>query len=369
MDKTSRGECPPSYQMSGHAHSGQSSPVSAFSRAENLYSEMSRRHSISNEKWGQAAQAAKQGIVIVYSPVPLLEGRALQHWCDRLEAAMLPWLSPLQFGHLQCFGSGEAALKARCSRLLARALLVRLVMAAAHMSQNTQAADEADTTKQNSHDSQLAWLSLEGLDMDYLGRPVLPGWRAAFSHSGQVAFCAVRYMGRESKSHQCQQSRNVPDSQVQQDFRPCLAVDAESLTSLPPDPRAFSSKELNAPITKNFQDRDALRRWTIKEALLKSAGLGLSRDPALVHSGFSGQRRGLAQFCREGSTFFSSGKSYPGVTEPCRQIGWQLVPCAGHWLCVAAPVSPGSALVVSGRPLRAHWRCIFQGLVESAGAD
>ena len=369
MDKTGRGECPSSLQMSAHTQSGLSSPASAFSSAEKLYSEMSRRHSLSNERWEQAALAARQGIVIVYSPVPLLEGQALQHWCNRLEAAMLPWLSPLQFGHLQCFGTGEAALKARCSRLLARALLVRLVMAAAHTSQGIQTTDDAGSAQQNSHDSHLAWLSLEGLDMDYLGRPVLPGWRAAFSHSGPVAFCAVRYLGHEGKSHQCHQSRNAPDSQTQQDFRPCLAVDAESLTSLPPDLRAFSSKELTAPVAQKFQDRDALRRWTIKEALLKSAGLGLSRDPAFVHSGFSGQRRGLMQFCREGSTFFSSGNSCTETTEPCRQIGWQLIPCAGHWLCVAAPVSPGNPLVVSGRPLRAHWRCIFQGLGESAKAD
>ncbi|MFT4301441.1 MAG: 4'-phosphopantetheinyl transferase superfamily protein [Desulfovibrio sp.] len=330
---------------------------------------MSKRHSLSRERWGQAAQAAKQGIVIVYSPVPLLEGLALQHWCDRLEAAMVPWLSPLQFGHLQCFGSGEAALKARCSRLLARALLVRLVMAAAQTSQSMQPTDGADTAQQSSHDSHLAWLSLEGLDMDYLGRPVLPGWHAAFSHSGQVAFCAVRFLGHENKPHQRHQPHNAQESQAQQDFRPSLAVDAESLTSLPPDSRAFSGKELTSPIEKKFQDRDALRRWTIKEALLKSAGLGLSRDPALVHSGFSGQRRGLMQFCREGSTFFSSEKNYSDTAEPCRQIGWQLVPCAGHWLCVAAPVSPGNPLVVSGRPLRAHWRCIFQGLIGSTKAD
>ncbi|MDD4701537.1 MAG: 4'-phosphopantetheinyl transferase superfamily protein [Desulfovibrio sp.] len=363
MDKRCRGESPPPFQMSAHPHSGQSSPASASSHAEKLSAENAQRHNFSNQRWEQAALDAQKGVVIVYSPVPLLKKQALQHWCNRLEAAMLPWLSPLQFAHLQCYGSGEAALKARCSRLLARALLVRLVMAAVQRSQRTLATDGACKAQQEPHDAHMAWLSLEGLDMDYLGRPVLPGWRAAFSHSGQAAFCAIRDLGRENMSPQSRRSHKALHNPVQQDFRPCLAVDAESLDSQPPDLRAFSNSELTAPLAKEFQARDALRRWTIKEALLKSAGLGLTRDPALVHSGFPGQRSGFTQFCHEGSPFFSSGENYAETAAPCRQIHWQLVPCAGHWLCVAAPVCPGDPLVVSGRPLRAHWRCIFQWLV------
>lgn len=363
MDKICRGEKLSPLQMSDHPHSGQSPPTSAFCHTKKLSAETAQRHSFSNQRWEQTARDAQHGVVILYSPVPLLKRQALQHWCNRLEAAMLPWLSPLQFAHLQCFGSGEAALKARCSRLLARALLIRLVMAAAQLSQRTLATDGACNAQQDVHDAHMAWLSLEGLDMDYLGRPVLPGWRAAFSHSGQAAFCAVRYLGRENMSPQSKRPHNALNSPVQQDFHPCLAVDAEYLDSQPPDLRAFSNCELTAPLAKEFQARDALRRWTIKEALLKSAGLGLSRDPALVHSGFPGQRSGFTQFCHKGRRFFSSGENYAEATVPCRQINWQLVPCAGHWLCVAAPVWPDEPLVLSGRPLRAHWRCIFQGLV------
>lgn len=369
MDKIWRDESPPPLQRSARSHSLQPSPGFAFTSAEKLSPEASRRHCLSGQRWEQAALAARQGVVIVYSPVPLLEGKALQHWCNLLESAMLPWLSPLQFAHLQSFGSGEAALKARCSRLLARAMLVRLVMASSQTFPDTLATYGDCEAPQNPHDAHLAWLSLEGLDMDYLGRPVLPRWRAGFSHSGQAAFCAVRYLGDESKSPQCKRPDQESSDQKQQDYRPCLAVDVEALTSQPPDLRAFSGKELTAPLAKNFQDRDALRRWTIKEALLKSAGLGLSRDPAFVHSGFSGQRRGVTQFCHEGGRFYSSADNYAETSVPCRQISWQIVPCAGHWLCVAAPVSQDTPLVVSGRPLRAHWRCIFQGLVEQAGAN
>ncbi len=314
--------------------------------------------------WIWAAQAAKRGVIIVYSPLPRLEGQALHHWCTRLEKIIVPWLSPLQLNHLQCFGSSDAALKARCSRLLARALLIRLVMAAAHAAMITRGeADGAKSLQQQPDiDSHMAWLSLNGLDMDYLGRPVMPGWRAAFSHSGQAAFCAAFHLGKEGEHSPCHQGNEAPGSDAQQDFRPCLAVDAESLLNPPPAPRAYSSKEMVAPIAKESKIRDALRRWTIKEALLKSAGLGLSRDPALVHSGFSGQRRGRAQFCHEGTTGFAIDGSSASRAAPCRQIGWQLIPCAEHWLCVAAPVLPDRPLLVTGRPLRAHWSGILHTL-------
>lgn len=315
-------------------------------------------------RWIWAAQAAKHGVIILYSPLPRLEGLALHHWCAHLEEVLVPWLSPAQLSHLQCFGSSDAALKARCSRLLARALLIRLVMAATHASIITRgAADAAKSPRQHADMySHMAWLSLEGLDRDYLGRPVMPGWRAAFSHSGHAAFCAAFRLGHESKNPPCHQNAGQLDAETLQDFRPCLAVDAESLLNPPPDPRAYSGKELTAPLAKESCVRDALRRWTIKEALLKSAGLGLSRDPALVNSGFFGQRRGRAQFCHEGSKGFALGPGSARQTIPCRHIGWQLVPCAEHWLCVAAPVSPDRPLLVTGRPLRAHWSGVLNSL-------
>lgn len=315
-------------------------------------------------RWIWAAQAAKRGVIILYSPLPRLEGLALHHWCAHLEEVLVPWLSPAQLSHLQCFGSSDAALKARCSRLLARALLIRLVMAATHASIITRGTANAAKNPRQHADmySHMAWLSLKGLDMDYLGRPVMPGWRAAFSHSGHAAFCAAFHLGHEDKNLPCHQNTDSPDSEALQEFRPCLAVDAESLVNPPPDTRAYSGKELAAPLAKESSVRDALRRWTIKEALLKSAGLGLSRDPALVNSGFSGQRRGRAQFCHEGSTGFAVGPGSARQTTPCRHIGWQLVPCAEHWLCVAAPVSLNRPLLVTGRPLRAHWNGVLNSL-------
>lgn len=341
-----------------------SAPLAASQAASVQPSGAWAQASAADLSWIWAAQAAKRGIIIVYSPLPRLEGQALHHWCTRLEKVIVPWLSPVQLNHLQCFGSSDAALKARCSRLLARALLIRLIMAATHASIITRGtADGAKSPQQHPDiDSHMEWLSLNGLDMDYLGRPVMPGWRAAFSHSGHAAFCAAFYLGRENENQRCHQARNTPDSEALQDFRPCLAVDAESLLNPPPAPRAYSSKELAAPIAKESKIRDALRRWTIKEALLKSAGLGLSRDPALVHSGFSGQRRGRAQFCHEGTTGFALDGSDATRSAPCRQIGWQLVPCAEHWLCVAAPVSPDRPLLVTGRPLRAHWSGVLHSL-------
>ena len=320
--------------------------------------------SVADLRWIWAAQAAKRGIVILYSPLPRLEGLALHHWCTHLEEVLMPWLSPAQLSHLQCFGSSDAALKARCSRLLARALLIRLVMAATHASIITRGtADAAQSPRQHADMySHMAWLSLKGLDIDYLGRPVMPGWRAAFSHSGHAAFCAAFHLGHEDKNQPCHQNTESLDSEALQEFRPCLAVDAESLVNPPPDPRAYSDKELAAPLAKESSTRDALRRWTIKEALLKSAGLGLSRDPALVSSGFSGQRRGRAQFCHEGSKGFALGPGSARQTIPCRHIGWQLVPCAEHWLCVAAPVLSDRPLLVTGRPLRAHWSGVLNSL-------
>ena len=315
-------------------------------------------------RWIWAAQAAKRGVIILYSPLPRLEGLALHHWCAHLEDILVPWLSPAQLSHLQCFGSSDAALKARCSRLLSRALLIRLVMAATHAAIITRnaAVGARSPGRHSDTDSHMAWLSLKGLDRDYMGRPVMPGWRAAFSHSGHAAFCAAFHLGDEDKTPPCHQGINSPDSDPLQDFRPCLAVDAESLLNPPPDPRAYSGKELTAPLAKEFKIRDALRRWTIKEALLKSAGLGLSRDPALVSSGVSGQRRGRAQFCHEGSTGFAIGGSSARRSAPCRYIDWQLVPCAGHWLCVAAPVLPDRPLLVTDRPLRAHWSGVLHNL-------
>ena len=316
-----------------------------------------------SHKWMQAAQAAEQHIVLLYAPLPPLVGQPLADLCDYLQKAMLPWLGPQQLAHLQAFHTGDAALKARCSRLLARALLVRLVMGATQATLGKQEkADALSFSAMLNHPS-LSCLGFTGLGMDHQGRPALPGWRIAFSHSGMAAFCAVRRQKNEQANVLCQlmhDSDKVAQPRVEN--LPCLAVDAEALVSLPPAGRAFTARETRAPLAEEFHARERLRRWTVKEALLKAAGLGLSRDPYLIHSGRYGQRRGLAQFYHKGDTFHSHAGDNAEISAPYRNISWQLVPCAGHWVCVATPVQPDQATRVVERPMRAHWRTILAEL-------
>lgn len=91
-----------------------------------------------------------------------------------------------------------------------------------------------------------------------------------------------------------------------------LGVDLESLASPPPAPRAFHPREhVSGP-------RDALRRWTVKEALLKAHGTGLTIDPAGIPAGRAGQRRGR----------LSSLASLP-------PLYWRSLPLPGHWCALA----------------------------------
>ena len=245
-------------------------------------------------------------LTILCTPLPAGSSKELEGWRCALEAALEPWLDDRQLAHVRRFGrspNGQAetpepqqdVLRAALSRLLARAQLV------------TYAARQTMTAN-----SPLAG-PLPQLGMDTQGRPQFPGWRVAFSHSGEAAFCAL--------------CPAPADAAVTPHVTHPHALDAESLLSPPPSPNAFAPAELprrearrEAGLSQQSIDREALRRWTIKEALLKASGLGLGMDPARVPTGRFGQRAG-----------FWRG--------PMGIFCWRSLPCPGHWLSVAQQVS------------------------------
>ena len=239
----------------------------------------------------------KRPLTILCTPLPAGSSKELEGWRCAFEAVLEPWLDDRQLAHVRRFGrspNGQAkagetqhdVLRAALSRLFARAQLV------------TYTAQQATAV-----DSTLAG-PLPQLGMDTQGRPLFPGWHAAFSHSGEAAFCAL-----------C----TAPTDTVV----PPHALDAESLFSPPPAPNAFAPAELarrEAGFSQQGINREALRRWTIKEALLKASGLGLGMDPARVATGILGQRAGIWR-------------------GPMGVFYWRSLPCPGHWLSVAQQVS------------------------------
>ena len=112
--------------------------------------------------------------------------------------------------------------------------------------------------------------------MDAQGRPLLEGWQAAFCHSDLAAFCAVRRAPHTTNAEggHCPANGNAHRARPQPAAQP--ALDAEALSALPPAARAFAPGEAEAPLGVPFAARETLRRWTVKEALLKASGLGLS---------------------------------------------------------------------------------------------
>ena len=147
------------------------------------------------------------------------EGR-LRELCARLERAAAPRLSPGQRVHCRRFAPRGEALRARCSRLMARLLALRALPLGAN------------------------------LDRDAAGRPCAagaPGWQIAFSHSGCAAFCLVRAPGE------------MPGGASQP-----IALDAEAWTAPASCDRAFAAP---AP-ARGAQ----LRRWLLAEALFKALG-------------------------------------------------------------------------------------------------
>ena len=236
-------------------------------------------------------------LTILCTPLPAGSSKEMEGWRCALEAALEPWLDERQLAHVRRFGRSpngqtkareaqQDVLRAALSRLLARAQLV------------TYAARQTMTAN-----SPLAG-PLPQLGMDTQGRPQFPGWRVAFSHSGEAAFCAL-----------CPAPADAAVAPH--------ALDAESLLSPPPAPNAFAPAELarrEASLSPQSINREALRRWTIKEALLKASGLGLGMDPARVPTGSFGQRAGI----------------WHG---PLGIFYWRSLPHPGHWLCLAQQMS------------------------------
>lgn len=199
---------------------------------------------------------------------PAYEEAALRQLCARWDRAAAPRLSPAQGAHCGRFRSGGAALRARASRLLARLLLLRALPAGAV------------------------------LDMDADGRPLVtgaPGWQAAFTHSGNAAFCLICAPG---------ELRGEPMGSS--------ALDAEAWGTHQPADRAFTAP---APTPAA-----SLRRWVLAEALYKALGAAPARWAAVAAAAHAGatQRGGLSQ-----------------ANGVC--LCWRFLAAPGHVLCAALP--------------------------------
>lgn len=232
--------------------------------------------------------ASEKTILILGAALPVTPDAGLRSLCRCWEAALTPWLMPEQLRHIRRFAPAGAALSARASRLLARLLLLRGLQILEGPS----------------------WPGIR-LGGDALGRPLLPGWQVCFSHSGQAAFCALRRGQKPDNLQKRKKSRSEAGQAACSVWEKGLGLDAEALNAPPPAARAFAA--CPAP---GMTARDALRRWTIKEAALKALGTGLSLDPALVQSGLRGRRAGLLHIRGH-------------------HLRWRLLACPAHWLCLA----------------------------------
>lgn len=227
-------------------------------------------------------------ILVLGAAVPPLPEAELRAFCRARETALAPWLGEEQRTHIRRFALKGAPLAARASRVLARSLLLRGLSLAAR---RTPACGPQAFR----------------LETDATGRPRLPGWAVSFSHSGRAAFCALRPNPAANGGWAGGPPRPAD---------PALGLDAEALHSPPPGERAFASGEIPAALSATGRCREALRRWTIKEALLKALGTGLARDAAQIFGGRCGGRAGHA-----------------ALDGHC--LRWFLLPCPGHWLCLA----------------------------------
>ena len=210
---------------------------------------------------------------IACCPLPARDS-ACRELTALLAAELSPLLSSAQRAHLAAFRQTRAA----CSRWLSRLALAACLRGAG-------AAPEL-------------WLPLLGRRNS--GAACLPDWAVSFSHSGKAAFAALLPASTE----------NV-----------LLGLDAESLASPPPSDAAFAPDGRARAVS--LPAAEALRRWALKESLVKAAGTGLNCPPAGIPDGRRGQRRGSLLW--QGRTLF-----------------WQTLPLPEHWLALTAT-----------RPLRA----------------
>lgn len=258
-----------------------------------------------------------QPLTILYTPLPQVSIHDLRIWRCAFDAALAPWLDARQQEHVRRFGQNatdrnsadrnSAGREAAGSKVAGQAAGQEVVAAAlSRLMARAQLITAAAPFRVGARQMQI--------NMDSRGRPQLDGWQVAFSHSGRAAFCALAPTGQDA---------------------PALGLDAEALTSPPPHASAFAAHELAAPpaLPQSVIDREALRRWTIKEALLKAAGLGLGMQPAHVSTGRFGQRAGLWQ-------------------GPLGPLSWRSLACPGHWLCVAlvGHIPPVQITVVRQNP-------------------
>ena len=111
-------------------------------------------------------------------------------------------------------------------------------------------------------------LALERLGHEAAGRPYVRGcsWRISFTHAGEWVVCALGKAVGE------------------------IGVDVENIRPL--DVRdfrqIFSAREWRAILDAPSSERELLRYWTIKEAVLKTRGLGLLATEDEIRAAGSG---------------------------------------------------------------------------------
>lgn len=119
---------------------------------------------------------------------------------------------------------------------------------------------------------------LAALDHEHQGKPILTGNARpiSISHSGRWAVCAI---GSAKQS--------------------CIGVDVEEVRPLEVEEFsiAFTATELQIIRKHHDPASDLIRRWTIKEAILKAQGTGLLTNPLDIETQtFPVKNNGLAWF-------------------------------------------------------------------------